>query len=79
MAGTSKKNSDDLERNENFRRVTAATLRAVGGRPETEVAFANNASARDAQRTAEVRLPYLSRAMPPAEVARIRGAADAAP
>ncbi|WP_029604523.1 cobaltochelatase CobT-related protein [Kozakia baliensis] len=74
------KNSNDLnlpgsERTDAFRRVTTATLRAVSGQPETEVAFAASPAA---YQSTGVHLPYVSRALTPPEILRVRGAADAA-
>jgi len=60
---------------EAFRRVTAACLRALAGKPKVVVSFA--ASAPRVQ-DEEVTLPQPSRALPLDEVARLRGEADSA-
>jgi cobaltochelatase CobT len=65
---------DGNERSEAFKRATAGAIRAVAGQPEIEVAFqAGPASLTGAR----ARLPSPTRGLPPAEVARLRGAADA--
>ncbi|MCQ9154554.1 cobaltochelatase CobT-related protein [Acidomonas methanolica] len=69
------------EKSEAFRRVTVATLRAVGGNAETDVAFANPTGPGNSTASAgadSIRLPYVSRALPDTERNRVRGAADAA-
>ncbi|GAB0116199.1 cobaltochelatase subunit CobT [Acidisoma sp. 7E03] len=70
MSGT----KDGNERAEAFKRATAGTIRAMSGQPEVEVAFqagpANLAGKR-------ARLPSPTRGLPAAEMARLRGAADA--
>ena len=70
MSGT----KDGQERAEAFKRATAGTLRAMAGEPEVEVAFQAGPSSVSGKRA---RLPSPTRGLPPAEIARIRGAADA--
>lgn len=65
------------EKSDAFRRVTIATLRAVGGSAETEVSFSNPPPGNTAQES-HVRLPYVSKGLSDREIARVRGAADAA-
>ncbi|WP_135470436.1 cobaltochelatase subunit CobT [Crenalkalicoccus roseus] len=66
----------DLTRQEEFKRATAGVLRALAhATPEVQVAFQPGPSGVSGKR---VRLPLPTRALPPAEVARLRGAADAA-
>jgi cobaltochelatase CobT len=60
---------------EAFRRVTAAALRAVAGKPAVVVGFA--ASGPRVEET-QVTLPQPSRALPLEEAARLRGEADSA-
>ena len=70
MSGT----KDGNERSEAFKRATAGAVRAMAGQPEVEVAFqAGPASLAGAR----ARLPSPTRGLPPAEIARLRGAADA--
>ncbi len=70
MSGT----KDGNERSEAFKRATAGAIRAMAGQPEVEVAFqAGPASLAGAR----ARLPSPTRGLPPAEIARLRGAADA--
>jgi cobaltochelatase CobT len=65
---------DGNERSEAFKRATAGAIRAMAGQPEVEVAFqAGPASLAGAR----ARLPSPTRGLPPAEIARLRGAADA--
>jgi cobaltochelatase CobT len=65
---------DGNERSEAFKRATAGAIRAMAGQPEVEVAFqAGPASVAGAR----ARLPAPTRGLPPAEIARLRGAADA--
>ena len=59
---------------EEFRRATAGVVRALAHRSDIEVAFAPGAPGIAGKRA---RLPLPSRALPPAERARLRGAADA--
>ncbi|HYZ33635.1 MAG TPA: cobaltochelatase subunit CobT [Crenalkalicoccus sp.] len=66
----------DLTRQEEFKRATAGALRAVAhAEPEVQVAFQPGPSGIAGRR---VRLPLPTRALPPAEMAKLRGAADAA-
>ncbi len=70
MSGT----KDGNERSEAFKRATAGAVRAMAGQAEVEVAFqAGPASLTGAR----ARLPSPTRGLPPAEIARLRGAADA--
>ncbi len=70
MSGT----KDGNERSEAFKRATAGAIRAMAGQPEVEVAFqAGPASLAGAR----ARLPSPTRGLPPAEITRLRGAADA--
>ncbi len=70
MSGT----KDGNERSEAFKRATAGAVRAMAGQPEVEVAFqAGPASVAGAR----ARLPSPTRGLPPAEITRLRGAADA--
>jgi cobaltochelatase CobT len=65
---------DGNERSEAFKRATAGAIRAMAGQPEVEVAFqAGPASLAGAR----ARMPSPTRGLPPAEVTRLRGAADA--
>jgi cobaltochelatase CobT len=65
---------DGNERSEAFKRATAGAVRAMAGQAEVEVAFqAGPASLTGAR----ARLPSPTRGLPPAEIARLRGAADA--
>jgi cobaltochelatase CobT len=65
---------DGNERSEAFKRATAGAVRAMAGQPEVEVAFqAGPASVAGAR----ARLPSPTRGLPPAEITRLRGAADA--
>jgi cobaltochelatase CobT len=65
---------DGNERSEAFKRATAGAIRAMAGQPEVEVAFqAGPASLAGAR----ARLPSPTRGLPPAEITRLRGAADA--
>src|SRR3954471_2189072 len=66
----------DLTRQEEFKRATAGTLRAMAhANAEVQVAFQPGPGGVAGKR---VRLPLPTRALPPAEMARLRGAADAA-
>ncbi|WP_419896215.1 cobaltochelatase subunit CobT [Roseomonas sp. USHLN139] len=66
--------SKDLTRQEEFKRATAGTLRAMANSAEVQVAFQPGPSGLAGKRA---RLPLPTRALPPAEMARLRGAADA--
>jgi cobaltochelatase CobT len=66
----------DLTRQEEFKRATAGTLRAIAhANAEVQVAFQPGPGGVSGKR---VRLPLPTRALPPAEMAKLRGAADAA-
>ena len=66
----------DLTRQEEFKRATAGVLRAIAhGTSEVQVAFQPGPSGVAGKR---VRLPLPTRALPAAEVAKLRGAADSA-
>ena len=66
----------DLTRQEEFKRATAGALRAVAhGSAEIQVAFQPGPGGVSGKR---VRLPLPTRTLPPAEMAKLRGAADAA-
>ncbi|MCS6892134.1 MAG: cobaltochelatase subunit CobT [Rhodovarius sp.] len=64
----------DLTRQEEFKRATAGALRALAGVEEVQVAFQPGPAGLSGKRA---RLPLPSRSLPPAEIARLRGAADA--
>ena len=63
----------DNTRAEEFKRATAGTLRAMAQTPEIQVAFQPGPSGVIGKRA---RLPLPTRALPPAERAKLRGAAD---
>ena len=66
----------DLTRQEEFKRATAGALRALAhATPEVQVAFQPGPLSVAGKR---VRLPLPTRALPPAEIAKLRGVADAA-
>ena len=66
----------DLTRQEEFKRATAGALRAVAhANAEVQVAFQPGPGGVSGKR---VRLPLPTRTLPPAEMAKLRGAADAA-
>ena len=65
--------SKDNTRAEEFKRATAGTLRAVAGTPDVQVAFQPGPSGLVGKRA---RLPLPTRALPPNEMAKLRGAAD---
>ena len=66
----------DLTRQEEFKRATAGTLRAIAhANAEVQVAFQPGPGGVSGKR---VRLPLPTRALPAAEMAKLRGAADAA-
>src|SRR6201994_2419357 len=69
MSGTSKDNT----RAEEFKRATAGVLRAIAEVPDVQVAFQPGPSGLTGKRA---RLPLPTRALPPAEMAKLRGAAD---
>jgi cobaltochelatase CobT len=66
----------DLTRQEEFKRATAGALRAVAhANAEVQVAFQPGPGGVSGKR---VRLPLPTRTLPAAEMAKLRGAADAA-
>ncbi len=65
--------SKDTTRQEDFKRATAGALRAVARSTDVQVAFQPGPSGLAGKRA---RLPLPTRALPPAEMARLRGAAD---
>lgn len=65
--------SKDNARTEDFKRATAGTLRAVARSPDVQVAFQPGPSGVVGKRA---RLPLPTRALPPSEMAKLRGAAD---
>ncbi|WP_270934783.1 cobaltochelatase subunit CobT [Falsiroseomonas oryzae] len=66
--------SKDQTRQEEFKRATAGVLRAIAQVPEVQVAYQPGPSGLSGKRA---RLPLPTRALPPAEMAKLRGAADA--
>ena len=70
MSATNKDNT----RAEEFKRATAGVLRAIADSPDVQVAFQPGPSGLSGKRA---RLPLPTRALPPAEMARLRGASDA--
>ncbi len=76
MSISSSSSKQDASRQEEFKRATANVLRAVAhGGAEVQVAFQPGPGGVAGKR---VRLPLPTRALPPAEMAKLRGAADAA-
>jgi cobaltochelatase CobT len=67
-------NSKDNARAEDFKRATAGVLRAIAEQPDVQVAFQPGPSGVSGKRA---RLPLPTRALPPAEMAKLRGASDA--
>jgi cobaltochelatase CobT len=67
-------NSKDQTRQEEFKRATAGVLRAIAQVPEVQVAYQPGPSGLSGKRA---RLPLPTRTLPPAEMAKLRGAADA--
>jgi cobaltochelatase CobT len=67
-------NSKDQTRQEEFKRATAGVLRALAQVPEVQVAFQPGPSGLAGKRA---RLPLPTRSLPPGEMAKLRGAADA--
>jgi cobaltochelatase CobT len=63
----------DNTRSEDFKRATAGVLRAIAEQPDVQVAFQPGPSGVSGKRA---RLPLPTRALPPAEMARLRGASD---
>ncbi|WP_439578020.1 cobaltochelatase subunit CobT [Elioraea sp.] len=64
----------ETARSEEFRRATAGVLRSIAHRGDVDVTFAPGPPGVAGKRA---RLPVPSRALPPAEMTRLRGAADA--
>ena len=64
----------DNTRAEDFKKATAGALRAVAGVTDVQVAYQPGPAGVAGKRA---RLPMPTRALPPAEIARLRGAADA--
>jgi cobaltochelatase CobT len=64
----------DNTRAEEFKKATAGALRAVAGVADVQVAYQPGPAGVAGKRA---RLPMPTRALPPAEIARMRGAADA--
>jgi cobaltochelatase CobT len=64
----------DLTRQEEFKRATAGAIRAIARGAEVQVAFQPGPAGVSGKRA---RLPLPTRALPPAEMAKLRGAADA--
>src|SRR5579871_806686 len=71
MSGSTQK---DNARAEEFKRATAGVLRAIAEQPDVQVAFQPGPSGVSGKRA---RLPLPTRALPPQEMARLRGASDA--
>ncbi|WP_419728679.1 cobaltochelatase subunit CobT [Lichenicola sp.] len=67
--------SSETTRTEGFKRATAGALRAISGQKDVQVTFQAGPAQVGEKR---VRLPSPSRALPAAEIAKMRGAADAA-
>jgi cobaltochelatase CobT len=65
--------SKDNSRSEDFKRATTGALRALAGSNDVQVAFQAGPSGLAGKRA---RLPLPTRALPAAEVARLRGVAD---
>jgi cobaltochelatase CobT len=63
----------DSTRTEDFKRATAGAIRAMAATPDVQVAFQPGPSGLSGKRA---RLPVPSRALPEAEMLRLRGAAD---
>ena len=70
MSATTK----DSARTEDFKRATAGVLRAIAEIPDVQVNFQPGPSGVSGKRA---RLPLPTRALPPAEMAKLRGASDA--
>ncbi|MCK8785442.1 cobaltochelatase subunit CobT [Roseomonas sp. NAR14] len=64
----------DVTRQEEFKRATAGALRAIAHQNDVQVAFQPGPSGLAGKRA---RLPLPTRTLPPAEMAKLRGAADA--
>src|SRR6201995_4807246 len=69
MSGTNKDNT----RSEEFKRATAGVLRAIAEVPDVQGAFQPGPSGLSGKRA---RLPLPTRALPAAEMAKLRGASD---
>nr|WP_321983005.1 cobaltochelatase subunit CobT [uncultured Lichenicoccus sp.] len=67
--------NDPNGRAESFKRATAGALRAIGGKPDVQVTFQAGPGNVVGNR---VRLPQPTRALSAPDIARLRGAADAA-
>ncbi|MDO9499565.1 cobaltochelatase subunit CobT [Falsiroseomonas sp.] len=67
-------NTKDQTRQEEFKRATAGAVRAIARQPEVQVAYQPGPSGLAGKRA---RLPLPTRALPPSEMAKLRGAADA--
>jgi cobaltochelatase CobT len=67
-------NNNDQGKAEEFKRATASALRAMAQVSDVQVAYQPGPSGLSGKRA---RLPSPSRALPPAEMAKLRGAADA--
>ena len=63
----------DTTRQEDFKRATAGALRAIARTTDVQVAYQPGPSGLSGKRA---RLPLPTRALPPAEMAKLRGAAD---
>jgi cobaltochelatase CobT len=70
MSGSNKDNA----RTEEFKRATAGALRAMAETPDVQVNFQPGPCGLSGKRA---RLPLPTRALPPAEMAKLRGASDA--
>src|SRR3954452_5916349 len=66
--------SKDNARTEEFKRATAGVLRAIAEQPDVQVAFQPGPSGVTGKRA---RLPLPTRALPAAEMAKLRGQSDA--
>jgi cobaltochelatase CobT len=71
MSGT---NNKDNTRSEDFKRATAGVLRAIAEQPDVQVAFQPGPAGVSGKRA---RLPLPTRALPPNEMAKLRGQSDA--
>jgi len=72
MSGSA--SSKENARAEEFKRATAGVLRAIAEQPDVQVAFQPGPSGVSGKRA---RLPLPTRALPPNEMARLRGQSDA--
>ncbi|HEX7390202.1 MAG TPA: cobaltochelatase subunit CobT, partial [Acidiphilium sp.] len=64
----------ETSRSDEFKRATAGALRAMAGSDEVQVSYQPGAAGLVGKRA---RLPSPTRALPPGEMARLRGLADA--